>query len=75
MQLDLDAPVLTLRPGQLVVLDDAAGTRISACRGTVWVTEEGDPTDHVVGPGQSRIVGHRGRTLVQAMQHARISLQ
>ena len=75
MNIDLEAPILTLRPGQLLVLDDAEGTRIYACRGTVWVTEEGDLDDHIVSTGESFIVSHEGRTLVQAMQHARISLQ
>ena len=75
MHLDLAAPVLSLRPGELVVLDDAAGTRISSCRGTVWVTVEGDRADHIVSAGESIVVSRGGRTLVQAMQHARIALQ
>ena len=75
MHLDLDAPILTLRPGQLIVLDDAVGTRIQACRGTVWVTEDGDLDDHIVAAGESLVVTRGGRTLVQAMQVARISLQ
>ena len=75
MQLDLVAPVLSLRPGELVVLDDAAGTRISSCRGTLWVTVEGDRADHIVAAGESIVVARGGRTLVQAMQHARIALQ
>ena len=63
-----------LEPGEVMTLDDAEGTRIVAQRGTVWVTEEGDPADHIVRPGQSLVVKHSGRTLVQAMQCARIAL-
>ena len=74
MQLQLKRPLITLEPGQVVTLDDAQGTRIVARSGTVWVTEEGDPRDHVVGPGDALIVAHSGRTVVQALQSAWISL-
>ena len=74
MHIDIESPLLTLQPGQVLRLDDAVGTRIVAQRGTVWVTEEGALDDHIVGPGESLVVTRAGRTLVQAMQCARISL-
>jgi hypothetical protein len=74
MQLQLRKPVIALEPGQVVTLDDAQGTRIVARLGTVWVTEEGDTRDHIVGPGDSLIVAHSGRTVVQALKSAWISL-
>ena len=75
MQLDIRCPVLALEPGQVVTLDDAAGTRVSARQGTVWVTEEGDRDDHIVGPGESLVITRGGRTLVQALQPATVALQ
>jgi hypothetical protein len=75
MELHLNAPVLALEPGQVVTLDDAAGTRIVARSGTVWVTEEGDRVDHIVAQGESLVVARAGRTLVQALQSAWIALQ
>ena len=74
MQLQLRKPVIALEPGQVVTLDDAKGTRIVARLGTVWVTEEGDTRDHIVGPGDALIVAHSGRTVVQALKSAWISL-
>ena len=74
MQLQLKKPLIALEPGQVVTLDDAQGTRIVARSGTVWVTEEGDSRDHVVGPGDALIVAHSGRTVVQALKSAWISL-
>jgi hypothetical protein len=74
MQLQLKKPVIALEPGQVVTLDDAQGTRIVARLGTVWVTEEGDTRDHIVGPGDALIVAHSGRTVVQALKSAWISL-
>ena len=74
MQLNVQAPVLALAAGQVLTLDDAAGLRILARSGTVWVTEEGDPRDHIVRPGDTLIVARGGRTVVQAIDPAWISL-
>lgn len=71
----LERPLIALEAGQLLTLDDAAGTRIVSRLGTVWITEEGDPEDHIVGPGETRLIGRGGRTLLQAMQPAWVALQ
>jgi hypothetical protein len=74
MQLNLKTPLLALEAGQVVTLDDAQGTRIIARSGTVWVTEEGETHDHIVGPGDALVVARSGRTVVQALKSAWISL-
>jgi hypothetical protein len=74
MDLTIRAPNLALDAGEVITVDDAEGLRIIARRGTVWVTEEGDSVDHIVGPGDTLIVAHPGRTVVQALQPAWISL-
>jgi uncharacterized protein with PhoU and TrkA domain len=75
MQLKLRSPELALQAGQVLTLDDAEGMRILARRGTVWITEEGNNKDHIVGPGDTIVVGRSGRTVVQALQPAWISIQ
>ena len=74
MQLKLKQPTIALETGQVVTLDDAQGTRILTRLGTVWVTEEGDSRDHLVGPGDAMLVARPGRTLVQALKPSWISL-
>ena len=74
MNPNLKTPELALDSGQILRLDDVEGLRILARTGTVWVTEEGSPKDHIVGPGDTLIVAHSGLTLVQALQPAWISL-
>ena len=74
MNLQLQQPVIALEPGQVVTLDDAQGTRIFARAGTVWVTEEGEMRDHVIGPGDALVIARPGRTLVQALKPSWISL-
>jgi hypothetical protein len=75
MTLNLDRPMIALEAGQLLTLDDAAGTRIVARLGTLWVTEEGNHEDHILSPGEALLIGRDGRTLLQAMQHAWVALQ
>lgn len=75
MNLQLEAPVLALEAGQIFSLDDACGTSIEAQAGTVWITEEGEPRDFVVGPGEAFLVTRPGRTLVQAMAPAQVALR
>ena len=74
MELRIKAPNIALDAGEVFTVDDAEGLRIVARRGIVWVTEEGDGVDHIVGPGDALIVAHAGRTVVQALQPAWISL-
>lgn len=74
MELHINQPLLALDAGQVLTLDDAAGTRIEPRRGTVWVTEEDSRQDHIIGPGDVLVVTHGGRTVIQAMRHAWISL-
>jgi len=74
MQLQLKEPVIALQTGQVMTLDDAQGTRIVTRIGSVWVTEEGETRDYVVGPGDQLVVARGGRTLVQALQPSWITL-
>jgi hypothetical protein len=74
LTLNLERPVIALEAGQMLTLDDAAGTRIVSRLGTVWVTEEGNHEDHIVGPGETLLIGRGGRTLLQAMQPAWVAL-
>lgn len=74
MELNLAAPLLALAAGEVVTLDDACGIRIHARMGSVWVTEESNLRDHVVGPGETHVVSRDGRTLIQALQPAWVAL-
>jgi hypothetical protein len=75
MNLRLESPVLALEAGQILSLDDARGTRIQPREGTVWITEEGEAKDHIVGAGDAFLVTRGGRTLVQAMVDSRVALR
>ena len=74
MQVNLRSPELTLQAGQVLTLDDARGVCIRSRTGTVWITQEGSPKDLIVGPGDAIVVARNGRTVVQALKTAWISI-
>jgi hypothetical protein len=75
MDMIIESPVLSLEPGQVVTLDDAAGVRIRATEGIVWVTYEDSQKDVILGPGETLVVARNGRTVVQALQPTHVALQ
>ena len=74
MTLNLERPTLALEAGQVLTLDDVAGTRISMRSGVVWVTYEDTGSDLILGPGDTVIVHKDGRTVLQALEPAFVSL-
>ena len=75
MELNVGNAVLELKAGQVITLDDAIGASVQARLGSVWITEEGDVRDIVLGPGEQRVIKRAGRTLIQAMQTSWISIR
>lgn len=74
MHLELATPRFALEPGQVVSLDDACGALIEPTEGRLWITEEGERKDYVVRPGETFVVSRAGRTVVQAVERAWITL-
>jgi hypothetical protein len=75
MLLNVQSPALYLGNGEVLTLDDAQGVRIGARTGTVWVTQEGHIEDDIIAPGDAVLVANGGRTLVQALKPAWITIQ
>jgi nicotinic acid mononucleotide adenylyltransferase len=48
--------------------------RLSCDEGSVWLTREGDPVDHVLASGKALQVEGHGRVVVQALRPARLRL-
>ena len=68
--------VVEMERGGLLPLEQARDVRIVCLEGTLWVTEEGRPTDVVLEAGASYTVDARGgRTLVQAMSPVRLAVE
>lgn len=67
--------VIELQPGDVLPLERAVGVRLTALEGSLWVTEEGEPIDVVLSPGQSFAVEAKGRALVQALSRSRLAIE
>jgi hypothetical protein len=79
MNIELDsrpntAPAsLRLSAGQTLKVRDGAGSTICAREGTVWITEENNPTDVLLSPGQCFRLRQRGTAVLQAFNDASVS--
>ena len=74
MKIEFPASRIVLAADQFVKLEDAVGVRISNGRGTVWITQDGDTRDVVLGPGDAFIIDREGPSIVQALQPAELTI-
>ena len=64
---------LELAKGDVLLLRDLdPGRVLYGLSGMVWVTEEGDSRDHLLGPGGSFRVQGRGRVVVQGLKRSHV---
>lgn len=45
--------------------------RVECTEGTLWLTQPGDPQDHLLKAGQSFVVNHAGTVLVQGLPNGK----
>lgn len=57
---------LDLRKRQSLLLDDVKGATLHVIRGKVWITQENDTRDVVLGPGEAFTVERDGLTILEA---------
>jgi hypothetical protein len=51
-----------------------SGLELRVRRGTVWVTQEGDPEDHVLEAGGAFVTTRPGRVAIQSLTPARLEV-
>ena len=67
MTLELKRGTVRLGPNQTLKVVDAAGSTVSAVEGSVWITEENQPNDIVLTPGNSYRLRKPGVALVNSL--------
>lgn len=60
--------LIDLNDREAISLDDVRGATLRLLRGTLWVTQEHDPDDVVLRPGDNWVVERDGRTVVEAQE-------
>lgn len=57
-----------LRPDQVLTLSgDRRGWSVVCEAGTLWITQDGDPKDHAIGPGEQFRVSRSGVVVIQGV--------
>lgn len=74
MKIRLSHSEVELAQRQVMSLADAAGVRIVARGGLLWVTQDRDRRDVVLAAGESFVVDGAERVVVQALTAARVGL-
>jgi len=67
MTLQLKKGAVRLAPNETLKVVDGAGSTVSAIEGSVWITEENQPNDIVLAPGESYRLRQRGVALVNSL--------
>ena len=68
MKIEFPASRIALATDQFLKLEGARGARIATCRGSVWITQDGDSRDIVLGPRESFVLDSAGPSIVQALE-------
>ena len=74
MKIKLSQSVVCLPKRQTLTLANAAGVRVVARSGVVWVTQDHDSRDTVLNPGESVAFETPDRVIVQALEPALVGL-
>lgn len=74
MQIEINRSTVTLARDGLLALRDGAGTRIVCHSGSLWITQEGDVKDAIIGPADVLTVRKSGLTIVTALQSSSLTL-
>lgn len=67
MHNDLTFAAATLRRGHTECIEDGKGLRVLCLSGSLWLTQDGDPRDVVIEPGQSAVIDRDGRSVLCAL--------
>jgi len=66
----MNATNVDLGTRQSIAFPDIEGTALAVTRGTLWITQENDTHDVVLGPGDIWMVDHDGLTIIEAQNDA-----
>jgi len=65
---------LHLESGQLQSLDYVRGMCLNCVEGAAWVTQTGDPQDHLLRAGDALNVDRPGRVVIEARSICRLTI-
>ena len=71
-----DGPFLDrLARNTLLALEGAQGLEVRVHRGAIWLTQQDDRRDIVIGTGEAFRLDREGRAVIEALQDASVSFR
>jgi hypothetical protein len=74
MKIEFPASRIALATDQFLKLEGARGARIATFSGSVWITQDGDSRDIVLGPRESFVLDSSGPSIVQALEPVELAI-
>jgi hypothetical protein len=71
---DVIRHALQLAPGHLLRVENGQGLLVTVLRGEIWLTEEGDHSDHCLLAGESHRIEQAGLCLIYACEPCDLAL-
>jgi hypothetical protein len=75
MNLALANAGIVLKPEQFLRIQESQNSRILCETGSVWITQDGDPRDVVLGAGEQFMVDRPGQVVVFSLSGATLELR
>jgi hypothetical protein len=75
MNIKATTALLALRRGDALTLDDSRGALVRVLSGELWITQAGDPNDHIAAVGEPFRISRGGATVVQALGESRFVVE
>src|SRR5580765_1172646 len=74
MDIRLDRTAVKLNERETISVVDGKGARIAVVDGSVWITQEHDPRDVMLRPGESFTLDRNGTAVIEALADAEVAL-
>jgi DUF2917 family protein len=74
MNIKFDRAGVRLEADSFLKLQQCKGTRVECRSGSLWITQDRDLTDYVLGPGQTLELEHDGDAIVFALMQSELVL-
>jgi len=68
-------PAIDLAPQAVIQVRARVGQRIRCTAGSIWITQDGDPKDHILAQGQIFCADRRGLLLAYAFKRSRLTVE
>jgi len=74
METSLSHSLVRLEADELFSIEAARGRCVVVFQGSVWITQQGDPSDHIVKSGESFTFDRRGLAVVEALEPTSVAV-